>query len=252
MSPSGRIKIVTDMTQKRIGAACARDLFNHGACLALTYSTNKSAIEALIAELKTQDPSRHVTSHKVDFSDVDDIASMFRQIQLLHEQPGPDILVSNAGYGKRISNIIEIPLQEFEKMISINLTSSFLLSKQAIPYMVSQKWGRIVFISSIAAIGGGINGCHYAASKAGLTGMMKNLATKLARDGITVNDVAPAMIGDTGMIPDATLLAGTAGDVSNIPVGRLGTPQECANVVTMLCKTGYMTGQSILLAGGLK
>jgi 3-oxoacyl-[acyl-carrier protein] reductase len=82
--------------------------------------------------------------------------------------------------------------------------------------------------------------------------MMKNLATKLAQDGVTVNDVAPAMIGDTGMIPNAKSLEGTSGDVSNIPVGRLGTPQECANVVTMLCKTGYMTGQSILLAGGLK
>jgi 3-oxoacyl-[acyl-carrier protein] reductase len=82
--------------------------------------------------------------------------------------------------------------------------------------------------------------------------MMKNLATNLARDGVTVNDVAPAMIGDTGMIPDAKILKGTPGDVSNIPVGRLGTPQECSNVITMLCKTGYMTGQSILLAGGLK
>ena len=107
-------------------------------------------------------------------------------------------------------------------------------------------------MSSIAAIGGGINGCHYAASKAGLDGMMRNLSLKLAKDGITVNNVAPAMIGETGMIPNAEFLAGTPGDVKNIPVGRLGTPQETANVVTMLCKTGYLTGQSILLAGGLK
>lgn len=82
--------------------------------------------------------------------------------------------------------------------------------------------------------------------------MMRNLAAKQAKSGITVNDVAPAMIGETGMIPDASILEGTAGDVKNIPVGRLGTPQECANVVTMLCKTGYLTGQSILLSGGLK
>jgi 3-oxoacyl-[acyl-carrier protein] reductase len=60
------------------------------------------------------------------------------------------------------------------------------------------------------------------------------------------------MIGDTGMIPNATFVEGTAGDVKNIPVGRLGTPEECAGVVTMMCKTGYLTGQSILLSGGLK
>lgn len=82
--------------------------------------------------------------------------------------------------------------------------------------------------------------------------MMKNLANKHAHLGITFNDVAPAMIGDTGLIPDEKTVEGTPGDVKNIPVGRLGVPQECANVVTMLCKTGYMTGQSILLSGGLK
>ena len=81
--------------------------------------------------------------------------------------------------------------------------------------------------------------------------MMKNLARKHAGSGITVNDVAPAMIGETGMIPDEKAVEGTPGDVRNIPVGRLGTPQECANVVTMICRTGYLTGQSILLSGRL-
>lgn len=107
-------------------------------------------------------------------------------------------------------------------------------------------------MSSIAAYGGGINGCHYAASKAGLTGMCKNLAMKLAQWGITVNDVAPAMIGETGMIPDAKFVEGTPGDVRNIPVGRLGVPQEVGNVVGMLARTGYLTGQSIVISGGLK
>lgn len=64
--------------------------------------------------------------------------------------------------------------------------------------------------------------------------------------------VAPAMIGDTGMIRDAKMLVGTPGDVSNIPVGRLGTPEECAGIIKMICSTGYLTGQSILLSGGLK
>ncbi|KAL6230171.1 hypothetical protein BDW75DRAFT_245062 [Aspergillus navahoensis] len=101
-------------------------------------------------------------------------------------------------------------------------------------------------MSSIAASGGGINGCHYAASKGGLTGMMKNLATRLAEYNISVNDVAPAMTGDTGMVPSGTATPAIA---SNIPLVRSGTPGETANVVMMLVKTGYMTGQNCCWPG---
>ena len=118
--------------------------------------------------------------------------------------------------------------------------------------MLKQGWGRVVYISSIAATGTSINGCHYSASKAGVQGLSKNLAAKMGKSGITFNDVAPAMITETGMIRDEEMLKGTPGDVKNIPVGRSGRPQECANVVTMLCRTGYMTGQSIVISGGLK
>ncbi|KAK9239691.1 hypothetical protein V1525DRAFT_14236 [Lipomyces kononenkoae] len=248
---SGRLALITGASGG-IGSVCARDLFAQGAHLALTYSSNKTAIDELIAELQSQDATRRLSSHKVDIGSADDIQRLFEEIKAVHNQPGPDILLSNAGYGKRTSDIADISLEEFDYTIAINLRASFILSKLAVPHMIAQKWGRIIFVSSIAAIGGGINGCHYAASKAGLTGMMRNLANRLAQHGITVNDVAPAMIGATGMIPDAKFVEGTPGDVKNIPVGRLGTPQECANVVSMLCKTGYMTGQSLLLAGGLK
>jgi 3-oxoacyl-[acyl-carrier protein] reductase len=181
----------------------------------------------------------------------DDLNRLFKEISEQYGH-GPDILIANAGHGKRIVNILDIPLEEFDYTLSINLRAPFLLSKLSVPHMASQKWGRIIYMGSIAGYGGGVNGCHYAASKAGLMGMAKNLALKLAGDGITVNDVAPAMIGDTGMIPNAEVLVGTPGDVRNIPVGRLGTPGEVANVVTMLCETGYLTGQSIVLSGGLK
>lgn len=182
----------------------------------------------------------------------EDLKRLFEEIQSTHGQAGPDIAIQNAGYGVRIPNIIDIPISEWDHTILINLRAPFILTKYAVPHMQSRRWGRIIFMSSIAALGGGINGCHYAASKGGLDGMMKNLAGKLAKDGITVNCVAPAMIGETGMIPNAEFLVGTPGDVKNIPVGRLGTPQETANVVSMLCRTGYLTGQSILLSGGLK
>jgi 3-oxoacyl-[acyl-carrier protein] reductase len=240
-----------------IGGACARDLYANGVHLALTYSKNKTAVDTLIADLQSsQNTSKEssqiqISSHQVDTSSAEQIQELFVAIEKTHGH-GPDILISNAGYGKRIPSILDTPIAEFDHTLNINLRASFILTKLAVPHMQGQHWGRVIYMGSIAAYGGGINGCHYAASKAGLMGMAKNLALKLAGDGITVNDVAPAMIGETGMIPDAKFLEGTPGDVRNIPVGRLGVPQEVANVVTMLCRTGYLTGQSIVLSGGLK
>ncbi|KAK7756417.1 hypothetical protein SLS62_001643 [Diatrype stigma] len=248
----GRLALITGASGG-IGAACARDLWARGASLALTYFQNRQPIDALVEELSKLDSTgRKISAHRVDTSSAEDIERLFREIEQQHGQPGPDILISNAGYGKRKPGILDVSLEEFDYTLNTNLRASFILTKLSIPWMEQQKWGRIIFISSIAAIGGGINACHYAASKAGLSGMMKNLARKHAGAGITVNDVAPAMIGETGMIPDEKFLEGTPGDVKNIPVGRLGTPQECANIVTMICQTGYLTGQSILLSGGLQ
>ncbi|CAG8235774.1 unnamed protein product [Penicillium salamii] len=130
--------------------------------------------------------------------------------------------------------------------MNINLCASFILVKGVVKHMKNQKWGRIIFMSSIAAQGGGINGCP---SKGGLMSMMKNLSTRLAEYNISVNDVAPAMIGDAGMLSSAAAFPEV---VVSVPLKRLGTPEETTNVVTMLAKTGYMTGQSLLLAGGLK
>lgn len=253
----GRLALVTGASGG-IGGACARELFANGAHLALTCSSERtrSKLSDLQNDLRSeQTKDRRISCHVVGMSSSKGIEELFAQILDEHGQH-PDILVSNAGTAgfnnKANPQLENISLEEFDFTYSINLRASFLLCKLAMPHMAAQHWGRIIFVSSISAIGGGINGCHYAASKAGLTGLMKNLASKHAKDGVTLNDVAPAMIGETGMIPDEKRVEGTPGDVKNIPVGRLGTPQECANVVIMLCKTGYLTGQSILLSGGLK
>jgi 3-oxoacyl-[acyl-carrier protein] reductase len=195
---------------------------------------------------------------------------LFDEIKETHGKH-PDIVVANAGYGKRVSNILELDIEEWDYTMNVNLRSSFIITKLAVPHMQEQAWGRMIYISSIAAGGTSINGCHYSASKgesrlkvsnamlqsltnleAGVQGMSKNLAQKMGKSGITFNDVAPAMITWTGMIRTEEQLKGTPGDVKNIPVGRSGSTEECANVVTMLCRTGYMTGQSLLLSGGLK
>lgn len=238
--------------------------------MALTYNSSKHSIDTLVEELISSRPNQSQTNgfegsvhdaagsnnhkisvHQADMANSKDLERLYEQIYQEHGRY-PDILVANAGHGNPIPMIEDISLEEFDHTLTVNLRSGFLLCKLAIPHMKAQQWGRIVFIGSISGHGGGINGCHYAASKAGLMGMVKNLATKIGKDGISINDVAPAMIGSTGLIPDAKRVQGTPGDVQNIPVRRLGAPDEVANVVTMLCKTGYLTGQSILLSGGLK
>lgn len=255
-----------------IGAACAEQLAERGVHLALTYATNLDAMNKIVTDLQSKyaENRLRISIHQVDVGSADQMEAMFQQIDAEHGQR-PDILISNAGYGKRFPNVWDITLEEFDYTLNINLRASFILVKGVVEHMKSQRWGRIVFMSSIAASGGGINGCResflgscesvpslcsnvysvpdYAASKGGLTGMMKNLSTRLAEHNISVNDVAPAMIGETGMIPNAAAIPEVA---AGIPIGRLGTVEETANVVTMLVTTGYMTGQSLLLAGGLK
>ncbi|CAG8957064.1 hypothetical protein HYFRA_00009265 [Hymenoscyphus fraxineus] len=231
-----------------IGAACARKLASSGAHLALTYSTSKDKIDTLVGELNESSKGLRISIHKVDMGSVEDITRMFQEIQDQHKAP-VDILVSNAGYGKRIVDVSDIPLEEFEYTLNINLRASFLLVKGVVEGMKAQKFGRIIFVSSIAAYGGGINGCHYAASKGGLMAMMKNLSSRLVQYNISVNDVAPAMIEATGMIPNAAAVPGV---VETIPIGRFGQPSEIANAVEMFATTGYCTGQSLIVAGGLK
>ncbi|PGH15956.1 hypothetical protein AJ79_02123 [Helicocarpus griseus UAMH5409] len=243
----GRLALITGASSG-IGAACARRLAKRGVHLALTYSTNLDGMRTVENDIKAQNRSLRISIHQVDVGVPDQINHMFQEIQEIHKQT-PDILLSNAGYGKRIPQIWDISLEEFDYTINVNLRASFILVKGVVERMKKQRWGRIVFMSSIAGYGGGINGCHYAASKAGMTGMMKNLSTRLAEYNISVNDVAPAMIGETGMIPSAQAIPEVA---AGIPLGRLGTPEEVANVVEMCVQTGYLTGQSVLLAGGLK
>ncbi|ORY17213.1 3-ketoacyl-acyl carrier protein reductase [Clohesyomyces aquaticus] len=252
-SIAGRLALITGASGG-IGGACARSLFLGHTHLALSYNSNHESVlklgESLIDAYKTSNPScspPKITYHRADLSNVEETLKLSEDAKAEHSKP-VDILIANAGFGKRITDIEDIPLDVFEHTLNVNLRAPFLLAKSVVGHMKQQRWGRIVFISSISGYGVGLNGCHYAASKGGLTSMMKNLSTRLAEFNITVNDVSPAMIGDTGLIPSGNSVPGL---VESIPLGRLGAPQEVANVVTMFCTTGYMTGQSVVLAGGL-
>ena len=157
---------------------------------------------------------------------------------------GPvDVLVNNAGIGL-VRTVDELTEEDFDRTIAVNLKSVFLCTQAVVPGMRARKWGRIVNISSGAARGAGGVGPHYNASKAGMEGMTRGYAARLVKDGITVNAVAPSLI-------ETDMVSAVASSAARIPLGRFGTPEECAQVVMMLVGNAYMTGQTVALSGGL-
>lgn len=155
------------------------------------------------------------------------------------------VLIANAGRGIRAS-LLDLTLEEFDKTHAVNIRAPFLIAKLAVPKMVAEKFGRIVFVGSVAGFTGGVVGPHYASSKSALHGLSHSIASNFAAHGITSNVVAPALIEDTTMLP------GDPGDLAKrIPVGRLGKPDEVAGIVSMMVTTGYLTNQTVLVDGGL-
>ena len=157
---------------------------------------------------------------------------------------GPvDILVNNAGI-IRPQPIPEITERDWDDLMTGNLKSCFLMTQAVLPSMRARQWGRIINVSSVAAQLGGVVGPHYAASKAGLHGLTHYYARHLAKEGITVNTIAPALIA-TEMV---TSNLNAKPDL--IPVGRFGEPDEVAGVAVMLAGNGCITGQTINVNGG--
>ena len=163
----------------------------------------------------------------------------------MQKELGPiGILVNNAGIA-RPEPVEEITEQSWDQVLAVNLKSQFLLIQAVLPAMRTQRWGRIINLSSTAAQIGGIVGPHYAASKAGILGLTHFYAVLLAKEGITVNAIAPALIS-TEMVTD-----NPKAKPELIPIGRFGTAEEVANAAVMLARNGYITGQTINVNGGL-
>jgi 3-oxoacyl-[acyl-carrier protein] reductase len=154
-----------------------------------------------------------------------------------------DILVNNAGIAI-VRGVDDLTEDDFDRTITVNLKSAWLCTQAVLPLMRAKKWGRIVNISSGAARGAGAIGPHYNASKAGMEGLTRGYAARLVKEGITVNAVAPSLI-------DTDMMSGRSDLASRIPLGRLGHPEEVAQAVLMVLGNDYMTGQTIMLNGGM-
>ncbi|MEP6919382.1 MAG: SDR family oxidoreductase, partial [Acidobacteriota bacterium] len=153
------------------------------------------------------------------------------------------VLVNNAGI-IRPQPLDEITGRDWDELIAVNLTSVFLVTQAVVPVMRRAKWGRIINLSSVAAQLGGVVGPHYAASKAGILGLTHSYAALLAKDGITVNTIAPALVRTEMVTSNPRARADL------IPVGRFGEVDEVAAAAVMLAGNGYITGQTLNVNGG--
>jgi 3-oxoacyl-[acyl-carrier protein] reductase len=236
---SGRVALVTGAS-RGIGRAIAAALGNAGSAVAVNY--HERAQEAASVVDRIGATGGRAIAVGADVSVTQAVAGLVTRIEA---ELGPiDILVNNAGVAIP-RGLDDLGEEDFDRSIAVNLKSAFLCTKAVLPGMRTRRWGRIVNISSGAARGAGVIGVHYNASKAGLEGLTRGYAARLAKEGITVNAVAPSLI-ETEMLGPAR-----SDYAARVPVGRLGTVEEVAQVVLMVIANSYMTGQTIQVNGGM-
>lgn len=207
--------------------------------MAVNYRSRSKEAEAVCAEIRQL--GRRALAIQADVSQSAKVREMVSRVE--KELGTVSILVNNAAVGRQRS-LDQITEEDWDEAINTNLKSTFLVTQAALPGMRAQRWGRIINMSSVAAQTGGVVGPHYAASKAGMLGLTHSFAGLLAKEGITVNAIAPALI-ETEMVT-----ANPRANPGLIPVGRFGTVEQVASVVVLLARNGYITGQTINVNGG--
>ena len=225
-----------------IGRAIAKTLHTQGANLVLT-DINLEALEAFRTELGDR-----VAVFAGDITNPDDVKSLLNFSKEHFENI--DILINNAGITKDTLSM-RMTDEMWDKVLSVNLTAGFRLTREILPQMMKKRWGRIISMASIVGVIGNLGQANYAASKAGLIAMSKSIAGEVAGRGITTNCIAPGFIATpmTENLPDNVKQA----MLDRIPMKRMGTPQDIANVVAFLAsdESAYITGQTINVNGGM-
>jgi 3-oxoacyl-[acyl-carrier protein] reductase len=235
---AGRVALVTGGS-RGIGRASALALAEAGCDVAVNYLNSAELAQEVVASIEQM--GQRAVAIKADVSSEHDVIRLVTEVEAALGRV--DILVNNAGINPS-KPLAELNSSDWHRVISQNLTSAFLLSQAVLPGMRERQWGRIIMLSSIAAQTGGVVGPHYAASKAGMIGLAHSYASLLAKEKITSNAIAPALI-DTDMIHGNDKI-----QPSLLPVNRFGTADEVAQVVLFLAQNGYVTGQTISVNGG--
>jgi NAD(P)-dependent dehydrogenase (short-subunit alcohol dehydrogenase family) len=254
-----RVALVTGGT-RGIGEAISRCLAAEGAEVAAGYWRHHDPAEKFLASITAEYPDRKITLHHGNIGDAEDCRLVVQEV--IDQHGRLDILVNNAGY--HVDRIAaKMTGEEWQRVISVNLSGAFFVAQAALDHMMARGTGRIINISSVIGETGNIGQANYAASKSGLFGLTKTLAREAAfllnrsehpfgdGAGVTVNGITPGYIATDMLatIPDKVLerIRG------QIPVGRLGKPEEIARVVAFLADdhSSYITGQIWSVNGGL-
>lgn len=242
---NGRVAVVTGGASG-IGEAIVRALCRDGFAVAINYNSSEAEAHALASELSAK--GSNVITVKADVSSSDEVNEMMNTVK---ENLGtPEVLVNNSGIAQQ-KLFTDITDDDWNRMIGVNLTGTFNTCRAVLPFMVHEKKGKIINISSMWGQVGASCEVHYSASKAGVIGLTKALAQEVAPSGITVNCVAP------GAVETKMMASFTPEDIfslcEEIPMGRLGKAEEIADVVSFLASdsASYITGQIIGANGGM-
>jgi 3-oxoacyl-[acyl-carrier protein] reductase len=245
-SLQNRIALVTGAS-RGIGKSIALALANAGCHVVVNYHHQSAAAKEVCSLIRcmvtnTGEPiGRRAIAIQADVSAPADVERLVSQTE--RDLGEVEILVNNAGMAQT-KPIAEITLEDWERILRVNLTSAFLVTQRVLPNMRKRRWGRIINLSSIAAQMGGVIGPHYATSKAGLIGLTHSYAALLAKEGITANAIAPALL-ETDMVT-----GNLNASPDRIPLGYFGHPDEAGRAAVLLAESDYITGHTLNLNGG--
>ena len=244
---SGTTALITGASSG-IGAATARLFADLGARVAIGYYRNEKGATAAADGIRAQGGT--AVAIKADVRSTGEVRRLVERVSA--ELGAIDVLVNNAGSLVERLGIREITEERLDEIVALNLKSAVFATQAVVPSMLERRRGAIVNVVSIAGHTGGMNGAGaYASSKAALTAYTKAIAKELAPSGIRVNAVSPGVI-DTPFHEVFSTPEMIANMVKGIPMGRVGTSEECANVIAFLCSgaASYIAGETIEINGG--